>query len=64
MARKIKRFFVFLFFSLIFSMLSGRFGAPVTSKGKQIKSGIGINTALAGACCAKICGESPNRYCC
>ena len=67
MTRKIKRFFVFLFLSLFFSFLSGRFGSPVLQRGKQIRSGIGLNTAWAkGACCSKgICtSDDGTPYCC
>ena len=35
MARKIKRFFVFLFFSLFFTLLSGRVSTPVKSGKKD-----------------------------
>ena len=67
MAKRIKRFFVFLCFSLFFSLISGKIGGQVSQKGKQIKSGIGINTAWAkGVCCAKGVCESPDggHYCC
>ena len=35
MARRIKRFFVFLFFSLCFSLLSGRIAVPGKSEKKD-----------------------------
>ena len=67
MAKKIKRFFVFLFFSFFFALLSGRIGGNSLQKVRQMKSGIGINTAWAkGACCEKgICTHDDGKpYCC
>ena len=66
MARRIKRFFVFLFFSLFFSLLSGRINTPVPQRGKQVKPSLGLNSAsAAGACCEKgICSDDKGNYCC
>ena len=71
MARKIKRFFVFLFFSLFFSLLSGR----IDRAGKGEESKKSLNSAAAkccpeaqsaavrkeDTCCATACDE--NGYC-
>ena len=72
MAKRIKRFFVFLFFSMFFSMLSGRINTQVSQKGKtqNLTNSFG-NAWAAGACCKdKICDkvdENKNvigHYCC
>ena len=67
MAKKIKRFFVFLFFSLFFSLLSGQVEKPA-SMGRQVKEakGMRLNSAEAAQCCETMppC-EGPNGpYCC
>jgi len=51
MARRIKRFFVFLFFSLFFSMNSGKESQalPTTGKGKV------LNSASTGTLFAQSC---------
>ena len=65
MARKIKRFFVFLFFSLFFSLLSGRITTPTSQKGKEVKSSACGNTAMAAACCPNgVCESEEGPYCC
>ena len=67
MARKIKRFFVFLFFSIFFSPMSGKMGSQIPQKGEQIRSSFGVNSAWAkGACCDKgICTrDDGSHYCC
>ena len=69
MAKKIKRFFVFLFFSLFFSLLSGRINTSVSPKGKQIKGNNGLlwNSALAAKQCngkTKSCVGPNGPYCC
>ncbi|MBR6411690.1 MAG: hypothetical protein IKS41_00830 [Alphaproteobacteria bacterium] len=71
MARKIKRFFVFLFFSLFFSLLSGRINTSVSPKGKQVKAGNGLswNSAQAAKQCSpktKSCTNATTGepYCC
>jgi len=59
MAKKIKRFFVFMFFSLFFSMMGGKKEVPATSKdGSSVSAAksvlplsIGGNTAEAGWHC-------------
>ena len=66
MARKIKRFFVFLFLSLFFSIFSGRLKVSVLPRGKQIKSATAVKMAWAGQCCPKkICtAANGTDYCC
>jgi len=72
MAKRIKRFFVFLFFSIFFSLLSGRIDSGISQKGKQPKIGNGLGDAwAAGTCCQNnICnkvdenGNVTGHYCC
>ena len=69
MAKKIKRFFVFLFFSLFFSLLSGKVNTP-TDKKSTVKSNDNLswNSAEAAKQCSpktKSCqDEFGNMYCC
>ena len=62
MAKKIKRFIVFLFFSLFFSLLSGKTekpGAPKADKGPS------WNSAAAGECCFEGKGvTADDKPCC
>ena len=57
MARRIKRFFVFLFFSLFFSMTSGKVSQPSQGEKKDRKvstqNSFSINSAQAGWCCSR-----------
>ena len=67
MAKRIKRFFVFLFFSLFFSLLSGRVTTETSQKGSKVSplSNRGLNSALAGQCCLNgICKDGDRNYCC
>jgi len=69
MAKRIKRFFVFLCFSLFFSLLSGKGTTLNSQKGRQQVSSAagGLNSAMAaGACCANgICQDDEGKnYCC
>ena len=70
MAKRIKRFFVFLLFSLFFSLLSGKGTSVNGQKGHQQVSSSGeggLNSAMAaGACCSNgICHkEDGSSYCC
>ena len=67
MTKRIKKFFVFLFFSLFFSLLSGKTSGVSNQKGETV-SGInkGWNSASAGVCCPnEICeDEDGKHYCC
>ena len=66
MAKKIKRFFVFLLFTMFFSLLSGRINQSVNQKGSSGDSKQkGWNSAEAGACCMSgICDGETGPYCC
>ena len=69
MAKRIKRFFVFLFFSLFFSLLSGKVNAPSDKKtGIKSSNSLSWNSAEAAKQCSpktKSCqDESGNMYCC
>ena len=67
MARKIKRFFVFLLFSLFFSLMSGKVSTNQSQKGSKVSPGEkGWNAASAGQCCENsICYKDDGKpYCC
>ena len=66
MSRKIKRFCVFLLFSLFCSLLSGRVSHLGSSKSCIKKENAkGWNSAWAARCCEKgICEGPDGRYCC
>ena len=56
MARRIKRFFVFLLFSLCFSLVSGGVSVPDKKTGNGSKDearnkSFALNSAEAGICC-------------
>ncbi len=68
MARKLKRFFLFVFFSFFFTLLSGRSG-PIrnsSEKGTGVSSdNKGWNSAQAECCMNGVCvDEYGNQYCC
>ena len=65
MAKQIKRFFVFLAFSLFFALLSGRLENGGTGKGKTVVKGAkSLNSAMAAMCCENGIGENEKgRYC-
>ena len=65
MAKKIKRFFMFLLFSIFFSLLSGRINQSVNQKGSSGDSKQkGWNSAEA-ECCMGGVGTRPDgsQYC-
>ena len=51
MARRIKRFFIFLLFPLVFSLISGRTHQAVDRKDSGCEGTSGWNSAQAGVCC-------------
>ena len=61
MAKKIKRFIVFLFFSLFFSLLSGKING-----GKKVDKTASWNSAAAGQCCPEGVGKTEDgaKCCC
>ena len=67
MSRKIKRFFVFFLFSLVFSLLAGRINHSDNSgSGDKKEASDGWNSAWAGVCCEIGICDRPDgtRYCC
>ena len=68
MARKLKRFFVLMFFSFFVTLLSGRSG-PIhnrSEKGTGVSSdNKGWNSAQAECCMNGVCtAENGKNYCC
>ena len=70
MAKKIKRFFVFLILSLVFSLFSNLSGrvqhSPGGKTGIRVNGGMSWNSATAGMCCTEGAGWDSfgNRCCC
>ena len=64
MAKKIKRFFVFLLFTMCFSLLSGRINQSVNQKGSSGDSKQkGWNSAEAKCCFGEVKDGPDGQYC-
>jgi len=64
MARRIKRFFVFLLFSMFFSLLSGRISVNKQSQNDTKVSGVEKKRTVWSLNAALAQGDNPGGMCC